>query len=105
MEDQSHPTIIAQISDDLNKSLRRVPPPPEGPVGLPEPHDRPDGHAQWDEVNGHWIVWDAQAQAWVVDTNRAAPEPDAASEPDVASEPDPAQPAAGQASEPETGLH
>jgi len=30
LEDQSHPTIIAQINEDLNQSLKPVPPPPSG---------------------------------------------------------------------------
>ncbi len=102
MEDQSHPTIISQINDDLNKSLRRVPGPPEGPEGKPEPLDRPDEHAQWDEVNGRWIEWDATTSTWVADgiaTSTATEQP--ADQPAEQS----AEPGTDQPAEPEAGLH
>jgi hypothetical protein len=31
----------------------------------PEPSERPDPHAQWNEVSGRWEVWDEDAQVWV----------------------------------------
>ena len=31
---------------------------------LPEPDDRPDPRAQWDEVKGEWVVWDEDDQRW-----------------------------------------
>ncbi len=30
----------------------------------PEPHDRPDARAQWDEVKGEWVVWDERDHRW-----------------------------------------
>jgi hypothetical protein len=45
----------------------------EGPQTVPEPPDRPDEHAQWDEARGRWIVWDRGEGAWV-----PLPAPDAA---------------------------
>ncbi len=31
---------------------------------VPEPDERPDRRAQWDEVTGEWIVWDEDDEAW-----------------------------------------
>jgi len=45
----------------------------EGPVGLPEPHVRPDDKAQWDEVRGLWMDWDEHAQKWVPSPVQTAP--------------------------------
>ena len=39
-----------------------------GPIAIPEPPVRPDRHAQWDEVHGCWIRWDAEAEAWVAES-------------------------------------
>jgi hypothetical protein len=64
-EDSSHPSLVGQINEDLMKGIRRVPVDGEGPAGLPEPHERPDDKAQWDEVHGRWVEWDEQAQQWV----------------------------------------
>jgi hypothetical protein len=35
-------------------------------VRYPEPDQKPDPHAQWDEVHAHWQVWDKAAGQWVV---------------------------------------
>ena len=32
---------------------------------LPEPDDKPDPHAQWDEVHGRWTIWDEDQDSWV----------------------------------------
>ncbi len=76
-EDATHPGIIADISETLFRGIRRVPLEGEGPGGQPEPDDRPDNKAQWDEVNGRWIDWDVRAQKW-------APAPDGAASLDAA---------------------
>lgn len=51
-----------------------LPPPPEEerPEGWVDPglveHTRPDVRphpkAQWDDAEGHWIIWNAEAGAW-----------------------------------------
>jgi len=64
-EDSSHASLIGDLNDRLYKGIRRVPVDGEGPEGLPEPHERPDDKAQWDEVRGLWMDWDEQAQKWV----------------------------------------
>jgi hypothetical protein len=77
-EDSSHASIIAQINEDVVKGARRVPVDGEGPIGVPEPHERPDENAQWDEVHGRWVDWDEKAQAWVPSPVPSPPAPDAA---------------------------
>jgi hypothetical protein len=79
-EDSSHASLIGQINEDVTKGIRRVPVQGEGPEGAPEPHDRPDDKAQWDEVNGRWIEWDEQAQAWVPAPDQPAPAGESAPE-------------------------
>jgi hypothetical protein len=70
-EDSSHASLMGQINDEVTKGVRRVPlQGDDGPVGKPEPHERPDDRAQWDEVSGSWIEWDDAQQKWV-----PAPEP------------------------------
>ena len=72
-EDVSHASLIGQINEDVTKGIRRVPVDGEGPEGLPEPHERPDEKAQWDEVHGLWMDWDEQAQKWVPSPGQAPP--------------------------------
>ena len=72
-EDVSHASLIGQINEDVTKGIRRVPVDGEGPEGLPEPHERPDDKAQWDEVRGCWVEWDEQAQKWVPAPDQAPP--------------------------------
>ena len=49
------------------------------PVGdvprVAEPHERPDPHAQWNEVSGVWQVWDDDAELWVTVDHEAAQAP------------------------------
>jgi hypothetical protein len=72
-EDSSHASLIGHINEELYDGVRRVPVHPDGPEGEPEPHDRPDDKAQWDEVNGRWIEWDAATQKWIPAPVQAAP--------------------------------
>jgi hypothetical protein len=37
-----------------------------------QPQNKPDPAAQWDEIEGQWEVWDAEAGAW----KAVPPEPD-----------------------------
>jgi hypothetical protein len=32
----------------------------------PEPDERPTRRAQWDEIHGRWLEWDASANDWRV---------------------------------------
>jgi hypothetical protein len=32
----------------------------------PEPDERPTRRAQWDEIHGRWLEWDASANDWQV---------------------------------------
>jgi hypothetical protein len=31
---------------------------------IPEPDEKPHPHAQWDEVEGKWILWNDETQRW-----------------------------------------
>jgi len=90
-EDSSHISLIADMQGRVDKNVRRVPVDGEGPEGLPEPHERPDDKAQWDEVHGLWMDWDEDAQKWVPSPVQT-PAP-AAAEPD----PEPSKDDAGEA--------
>jgi hypothetical protein len=91
-EDRSHASLIGHINEELYEGVRRVPVHGEGAEGKPEPHDRPDAHAQWDEVEGQWIEWDEATQKWI-------PAPDQTALPATAGS-DTAPAAADEATEP-----
>lgn len=69
-------SIIASINDAPAEPGWKGRRDAEGPQTVPEPPDRPDEHAQWDEAHGQWIVWDATAEAWVPVTEPPAAAPD-----------------------------
>jgi hypothetical protein len=59
------PSFPISILADMQDRSR----PRRGPLGdverHPEPDEKPDPHAQWDEAAGRWEVWDDDAGGWV----------------------------------------
>jgi hypothetical protein len=48
------------------KHLKRVKPEATDDLPrIPQPHEKPDPRAQWDEAAGRWEIWNKQANAWV----------------------------------------
>ena len=44
---------------------------------IPEPDERPDPRAQWDEVKGEWVVWDEADNEWeALDAEKTEDNPD-----------------------------
>lgn len=62
-----------RLSDSLYEGTSRVPVPEGGlPADdapkvdhLPVQGERPHPRAQWDDLNGHWIVWSDEVGDWV----------------------------------------
>jgi hypothetical protein len=61
-----------RLSDELYEGTSRVPRGPAAEVEVPEdaPHlavrgERPHPRAQWDDVQGVWVVWDDEAGDWM----------------------------------------
>jgi hypothetical protein len=60
-----------RLSDSVHEGVSRIPPAASGaaedlePTRHAQPDDKPDPRAQWDGVEGHWIVWDEAADDWV----------------------------------------
>ena len=55
-------SILADMQDRDDGGRRRE----RGDVRrFPEPDEKPDPHAQWDEAAGRWEIWDDEAGGWV----------------------------------------
>ena len=59
-----------RASETLYEGSRRVPTTEEmaghdGAEHRPMPTDRPHPRAQWDDVEGRWILWSTEAGDWV----------------------------------------
>jgi hypothetical protein len=55
-------------------TARRPRPTAPDVVRQPEPDDRPDPHAQWDEVKGEWVVWHEDTDEWEALADDTSPE-------------------------------
>jgi hypothetical protein len=61
--DGARASIVTDMRNRIEPEKRRV---KESDVPrFPEPDEKPDPRAQWDEVEGRWEVWDEADGRWV----------------------------------------